>query len=100
MAVSSNPKIPTDGLVLALDPADTNSYRRLSAVEVMVVGGGGGGGMDMGGGGTTHRNIGSRGSGGDSNWVGNIDVVNFYNRALLATEVSYQYNTYRTRFGI
>jgi len=51
MAFSSNPKIPTDGLVLALDPADTNSYRRLSAVEVMVVGGGGGGGMDMGGGG-------------------------------------------------
>ena len=52
------------------------------------------------GGGTTHRNIGSRGSGADSNWVGNIDVVNFYNRALLATEVSYQYNTYKTRFGI
>ena len=51
MAFSSNPKIPTAGLVLALDPADTNSYRRLSAVEVMVVGGGGGGGMDMGGGG-------------------------------------------------
>lgn len=51
MAFSSNPKIPTDGLVLALDPADTNSYRLINSVEVMVVGGGGGGGMDMGGGG-------------------------------------------------
>lgn len=52
------------------------------------------------GGGSTPRNIGSRGNGGSNNWVGNIDVVNFYNRALLATEVSYQYNTYKTRFGI
>jgi len=51
MAFSNSPKIPTDGLVLALDPADTNSYRLLRSVEVMVVGGGGGGGMDMGGGG-------------------------------------------------
>lgn len=52
------------------------------------------------GGGSTPRNIGSRGNGGSNNWVGNIDVVNFYNRALLATEVSYQYNTYKSRFGI
>lgn len=51
MAFSNSPRIPRENLVLALDPADTNSYRRLSAVEVMVVGGGGGGGMDMGGGG-------------------------------------------------
>lgn len=51
MAFSTNPKLPTDGLVLALDAADITSARTLREVEVMVVGGGGGGGMDMGGGG-------------------------------------------------
>jgi hypothetical protein len=50
------------------------------------------------GGGTTHRNIGSRYSGAGNNWYGTIDVVNFYNRGLSATEVTQQYNNYRKRF--
>jgi hypothetical protein len=50
------------------------------------------------GGGTTHRNIGSRSSGAGDNWYGTIDVVNFYNRGLSATEVTEQYNNYRKRF--
>jgi hypothetical protein len=52
------------------------------------------------GGGTTPRNIGSRANGGGENWYGTIDVVNFYNRSLSATEVTEQYNNYKVRFGI
>jgi len=52
------------------------------------------------GSGTTHRNIGSRYSGGGNNWHGTIDVVNFYNRGLSAAEVTEQYSKYRTRFNI
>jgi hypothetical protein len=52
------------------------------------------------GGGTTHRNIGSRSSGAGDNWYGTIDVVNFYNRGLSATEVTQQYNNYKTRFNL
>ena len=44
------PKIVTNGLVLALDAAEANSYGPIKA-EVLVVAGGGGGGSDMGGGG-------------------------------------------------
>ena len=52
------------------------------------------------GAGGTPRNIGSRTNGGGNNWHGAIDVVNFYNRSLSATEVTEQYNNYKTRFGI
>ena len=52
------------------------------------------------GAGGTPRNIGSRANGGGNNWHGTIDVVNFYNRSLSATEVTEQYNNYKTRFGI
>lgn len=52
------------------------------------------------GSGTTHRNIGSRYSGGGNNWHGTIDVVNFYNRALSLQEVYAQYLNYRTRFNL
>lgn len=49
MAVSYNPSIVRDGLVLHLDAANTKSL--LKTVEVLVVGGGGGGGTGGGGGG-------------------------------------------------
>ena len=49
MSCAAGPDINENGLVLALDAANTKSI--LSAVEVLVVAGGGGGGMDMGGGG-------------------------------------------------
>lgn len=52
------------------------------------------------GAGGTPRNIGSRANGGGNNWHGTIDIVNFYNRSLSATEVTEQYNNYKTRFGI
>jgi hypothetical protein len=48
MAINRGPKLVTNGLVLALDPADRNSY---SGVEVLIVAGGGSGGVDNGGGG-------------------------------------------------
>ena len=44
------PQIVKNGLVLALDAAEANSYGPIKA-EVLVVAGGGGGGSDMGGGG-------------------------------------------------
>ncbi len=50
VSVYAGPEITNDGLVLALDAANTKNYG-LTAVEVLVVAGGGGGGMDMGGGG-------------------------------------------------
>jgi hypothetical protein len=49
VSCAAGPDINENGLVLALDAANTKSI--LSAVEVLVVAGGGGGGMDMGGGG-------------------------------------------------
>ena len=49
MAVSYNPSIVRDGLVLNLDAANPRSL--LKTVEVLVVGGGGGGGTGGGGGG-------------------------------------------------
>jgi hypothetical protein len=51
MAQKYSPTIVKNGLVLALDAADKNSYNVPTSVEVLVVAGGGGGGMDMGGGG-------------------------------------------------
>jgi hypothetical protein len=51
MALKYSPNIVKNGLVLALDAADKNSYNVPTSVEVLVVAGGGGGGMDMGGGG-------------------------------------------------
>lgn len=48
MAISRGPKLSTNGLVLALDAGDVNSY---SGVEVLIVAGGGSGGVDNGGGG-------------------------------------------------
>ena len=48
MAISRGPKLVTNGLTLALDAGDTNSYR---GVEVLIVAGGGSGGVDNGGGG-------------------------------------------------
>jgi len=48
MAISRGPKIVTNGLILALDAGDNNSY---SSVEVLIVAGGGSGGVDNGGGG-------------------------------------------------
>ena len=50
MGIAYNPKIVTDGLVLALDAANQKSFGPIS-VEYLIVAGGGGGGMDMGGGG-------------------------------------------------
>jgi hypothetical protein len=44
------PQIVKNGLVLALDAAEANSYGPIKA-EVLIVAGGGGGGSDMGGGG-------------------------------------------------
>ena len=49
MSCAAGPDIKEDGLVLALDAANTKSI--LSAVEVLVVAGGGGGGGGHGGGG-------------------------------------------------
>ena len=49
MSCAAGPDIKEDGLVLALDAANTKSI--LSAVEVLVVAGGGGGGGVIGGGG-------------------------------------------------
>ena len=49
MGVFGGPEIPNDGLVLALDAANTKSI--LSTVEVLVVAGGGGGGASIAGGG-------------------------------------------------
>ena len=49
MAVSYNPSIVRDGLVIHLDAANPRSL--LKTVEVLVVGGGGGGGTGGGGGG-------------------------------------------------
>ena len=49
MSCAAGPDIKEDGLVLALDAANTKSI--LSAVEVLVVAGGGGGGNHHGGGG-------------------------------------------------
>jgi hypothetical protein len=52
------------------------------------------------GSGTTHRNIGSRYSGGGNNWVGNIPIVKFYDRGLTATEVLNNYTELRRRFDV
>ena len=41
--------------------------------------------------GSSHRNIGSRYSGAGNNWIGNMDVVKFYNRALSASEIVQNY---------
>ena len=49
--------------------------------------------------GTTSRNIGSRYSGGGNNWIGEINAVMMYNRALSSTEVTQAYNAYRARFN-
>jgi hypothetical protein len=51
------------------------------------------------GAGSTYRNIGSRYSGGGNNWIGEINAVTMYNRALSATEVTQAYNAYRSRFN-
>jgi hypothetical protein len=50
------------------------------------------------GAGGTPRNIGARG--GSNYWVGNMDVVNFYNKALSTSEVQSNYNKYKTRFNL
>jgi hypothetical protein len=50
MGINYNPRTIVDGLVLALDAANTKNYN-LTAVEVLVVAGGGGGGNHHGGGG-------------------------------------------------
>jgi hypothetical protein len=50
MGVYAGPDIREDGLVLALDAADSYNFN-LTAVEVLVVAGGGGGGSHHGGGG-------------------------------------------------
>jgi hypothetical protein len=50
MGLGHSPRIITDGLVLALDAANTKNYN-LTAVEVLVVAGGGGGGAGTAGGG-------------------------------------------------
>jgi hypothetical protein len=50
--------------------------------------------------GTTARNIGSRSNGGGDNWVGNIPVVKFYNRALSTTEIQQNYLAYKSRFNL
>ena len=52
------------------------------------------------GAGTTNRGIGSRYAGSANNWVGSIDVIKFYNRALTAAEVKQNYNKYKTRFNL
>jgi hypothetical protein len=52
------------------------------------------------GAGTTSRNIGSRYNGSSANWVGNIDVVKFYNTALTTSEVQQNYQQYKTRFNL
>ena len=52
------------------------------------------------GGGTTHRNIGSRYSGGGSNWVGEINSVVFHNRSLSSQEIEQNYNAYKNRFNL
>jgi hypothetical protein len=51
------------------------------------------------GAGTTPRNIGSRASGGANNWVGEINAIMMYNRAISAIEVGQAYNAYRARFN-
>jgi hypothetical protein len=50
--------------------------------------------------GTTSRNIGSRYDGTNNNWVGTINSVRFYNRALTAAEVRQNFNALRGRYGI
>ena len=50
--------------------------------------------------GTTSRNIGSRSSGSANNWIGDMDVVRFYNRELSQQEVTLNFQSYRNRFGI
>lgn len=52
------------------------------------------------GAGTTPRNIGSRSNGGANNWVGTINSVRFYNRALSAVEVRQNFEAARGRYGI
>jgi hypothetical protein len=50
--------------------------------------------------GTTSRNIGSRFSGSANNWIGDMDVVRFYNRELSQQEVTRNFESYRNRFDI
>jgi hypothetical protein len=50
--------------------------------------------------GTTSRNIGSRYDGTNNNWVGTINSVRFYNRALTAAEVQQNFQALRGRYGI
>jgi hypothetical protein len=50
--------------------------------------------------GTTSRNIGSRYDGTSTNWIGSINLVQFYNRALSQVEVQQNFNALRGRFGI
>jgi hypothetical protein len=50
------------------------------------------------GAGGTPRNIGARG--GNYYWVGSINVVNFYNKALTSAEVQSNYKQYKTRFNL
>lgn len=50
--------------------------------------------------GTTSRNIGSRYDGTGNNWVGSINLVQFYSRALSAAEVQQNFNALRGRFNI
>ncbi len=52
------------------------------------------------GAGTTHRNIGSRSSGGANNWIGTIPLIRFYNRAFSTAEIQQNFNSTRGRFGI
>jgi hypothetical protein len=52
------------------------------------------------GAGTTSRNIGSRYNGSSVNWVGTIDVVKFYNKALTVSEVQQNFQQYKSRFNI
>ena len=44
--------------------------------------------------------IGYWGGGGGYAWLGDIATVQFYNRALSATEITQNYNAQRGRFGI
>jgi hypothetical protein len=52
------------------------------------------------GAGTASRNIGSRYDGSSANWIGTINSVRFYNRALTTTEVLNNFNAHRGRYGI
>ncbi len=50
--------------------------------------------------GTTHRNIGSRYSGGGNQWVGSIYSVKFYNKPFTTDEIIQNFAALRGRFGI